>query len=180
MTTAAERLKAKRARRPIYMVVRKLVDPETGEELGALVPANGIDQRLMRERKFHVNREVRAELKQPREVWKHRLMHKIGMLIVDNVEGFEHKDSHDAIKQIQADSGVCCDQETFVIDLGQFGRHEVTRNVPRSMAFDEMPEDEFERLFVGLTAWIGEKYAHLMLDEVRDEYWQMANREKVA
>jgi hypothetical protein len=178
-TTVAERIKAKRARRPIYLTVRRLVDPATGESIGALVPLHPIDQRLLKERKFHVDREIRAELKQPREVWKHRLMHKIGMLLVDEVEGFEHMDSHEAIKHAQAESGVCCDSERFVIDLGQFGRHEVDRKIPRSIAFDEMPEDEFERLFLGVTAWVGERYAHVMLDDVRKEFWQMANREPV-
>jgi hypothetical protein len=60
-TAAAKKIRAKRARRPIYLVVRKLVDPDTGELVGALVPANDVDARLMRERKFHVNREVRAD-----------------------------------------------------------------------------------------------------------------------
>ena len=60
MTTAAEKRAAKRARRPVYLVVRKLMDPDTGEVIGALVPAHPIDQRLLKERKFHVNREVRA------------------------------------------------------------------------------------------------------------------------
>ena len=52
-TEAAKRIRAKRARRPVYLMVRKLVDPKTGEEIGALVPANQIDARLLRERKFH-------------------------------------------------------------------------------------------------------------------------------
>ena len=52
MTTAAARkVQAKRARRPIYLRVTKLVDPVTGEEVGALVPANDIDRRLLRERR---------------------------------------------------------------------------------------------------------------------------------
>lgn len=177
MTTAAERLKAKRARRPIYLVVRRLVDPQTGEEVGALVPAHPIDQRLMKERRFHVNREVRAELKQPRNPAFHRLAHAIGHLLVDNVDKFHGKDAHSAIKTLQAEAGVCCDAERFVIDLGQFGRHEVDRNVPRSIAFDEMEEDEFRQFFDGITAYIGEHYASVMLDDVRAEFWLMVQGE---
>ena len=89
MSSPLAKAKAKRARRPIYLLVRKLVDPETGELVGALVPANMIDQRLLRERKFNVGREVRAELKQSRNPAFHRLAHALGHLLVDNVDGFE-------------------------------------------------------------------------------------------
>ena len=62
-----------------------------------------------------------------------------------------------------------------MIDLGTFGRHEVDRNIPRSLAFDEMEEDEFGKFFLGVTSYIADMYAGVMLDEVRDEYWLMVN-----
>lgn len=177
MSTAAERNKARRARRPIYVTVRRLVDPATGEELGALVPASPMDQRLMRERKYAVGAEIRAELKQPRNSAFHRLAHAIGVLLVENVEEFQNIDSHAALKAVQAKSGVCCDPEKFVIDLGQFGRHEVERMVPRSLSYDCMSQEDFSQFFDGITAYIGEHYAGVMLDEVRDEFWRMCNGE---
>lgn len=175
-TAAAKKIQAKRARRPIYLLVRKLVNPATGEEVGALVPANEIDARLLRERKFHVGREVRAELKQPRNPAFHRLVHAVGNLLVDNVEEFREHDAHGAIKAIQTKTGVCC--EPLEIDLGSLGR--VTAQVARSLAFDEMAEDEFHQLFEAITAYIGEHYAHVMLDDVRAEFWQMVNGERKA
>lgn len=181
MTTPAEKAKAKkRASRPIYGIVRRLVDPETGELFGAIVPAHPIDQRLMRERRYTVGRELRMEIKEPRNGAFHRLAHAIGALLVDNVEKFQGYQSHGALKAVQAESGVCCDLEKFVIDLGQFGRHEVERQIPRSLAFDSMTEDEFSVFFNGITAWIGEKYTSVMLDEVRAEYWQMVAGERNA
>ena len=176
-TAAQKKIRAKRARRPIYLMVDRLVDPRTGEEVGCLRPANGIDQRLMRERRFAVGKEIRAELKQPRNPGFHRLFHAVGALLVENVDEFAGMDSHEAVKAVQTKAGVCCDPETFVIDLGTLGRHEIGRQVPRSMAFDEMEEDEAKRLFDGITAYIGEHYTHVMLDEVRAEFWQMANGE---
>jgi hypothetical protein len=170
VSTAAQKKAAKRARRPIYMVVRKLVDPDTGELLGALVPAHPIDRRLMKERKFHVNREVRAELKAPRIVWQHRLIHKIGQLLVDEIEEFRDLNSHEAIKRVQRASGVCCDEH----EIPGTG---ITVREAQSLAFDEMDASDFEHLFVGVTQYIGDKYAHLLLDEVRAEFWSMANRE---
>ncbi len=50
-------------------------------------------------------------------------------------------------------------------------------NVPRSMAFDEMDEDEARTLFDGVTAYIAEHYTSVMLDDVRAEFWLMVNGE---
>lgn len=171
-TEAAKKIQAKRARRPIYMVVRKLVDPDTGESLGALVPAHDIDARLLRERNFHVGREVRAELKQPRVEWQHRLIHKIGTLMVDNVEGWEQLKSHDAVKRLQRESGVCC--EEMEVDIPGVGRLMVKQ--AESLAFDEMEQDRFEQLFEGITQHIGAKYAHVMVDDVRAEFWLLGTQ----
>lgn len=173
-TAAAKKIRAKRARRPIYLVVRRLVDPATGEEVGALVPANSIDQRLLRERRFAVDREVRAELKQPRNAAFHRLAHAVGHLLVDNVEGFRDLSAHEALKRVQMDAGVCCD--LVELDLGPLGRVPVKQ--PRSLAFDELSEDEFRLFFDGITAHIGEYYAGVMLDEVRAEFWSMVEGNK--
>lgn len=173
-TTAAQRKAAKRARRPIYLQVARLVDPRTGEEVGALVPANGIDQRLLRERKFTVGKEIRAELKQSRNPAFHRLAHAVGNLLADNVEAFAGMSGHEALKRVQMDSGVCC--EPMELDLGPLGRVQVKQ--PRSLAFDELDEAEFKAFFEGITAYIGDHYAHVMLDEVRDEFWSMCNGER--
>lgn len=51
------------------------------------MPAREVDARLLRERKLHTGKEVRGELKQPRAERQRRLIHKIGQLVVDNVEG---------------------------------------------------------------------------------------------
>lgn len=174
MTAAARKVRAKRARRPIYLVVVKLIDPSTGELIGALVPAHEVDQRLLRERKFKVGREVRAELKQPREGWQHRLVHKIGQLMVDNVESWEQLGSHDAVKRLQRESGTCC--EEMEIDVPGVGRLMVKQ--AESLSFDEMEQDRFQVLFDGITEHIGRHYAHVMLDGVRAEFWEMAGQNR--
>jgi len=197
-TTAAQRKAAKRARRPIYLQVARLVDPRTGEEIGALVPANGIDQRLLRERKFTVGKEIRAELKQSRNPAFHRLAHAVGNLLADNVEAFRDLTAHEALKAVQLEAGVCCFEReidaTPVISavlaaaeaVFGAGAAKLLRTVlpevrtvkvkeARSLAFDEMAEDEFRGFFEGITAYIAEHYAGVMLDEVRGEFWEMVN-----
>lgn len=173
-TAAAKKIKAKRARRPIYLLVDRLVDPRTGEEVGCLRPANLIDQRLLKERRFHMGKEIRAELKQPRNPAFHRLAHAVGNLLVDNVEKFRDMTGHDALKEVQRESGVCCD--TIELDLGTLGRVPVKQ--PRSLAFDEMAEDEFRVFFDGVTAYIGEHYTSVMLDDVRGEFWLLVNGDR--
>lgn len=168
MNVAAKK-QAKRARRPIYLVVRKVADVETGEVMGALVPAHPIDRRLMRERKFTMNREVRAELKQSRNPAFHRLAHAVGNLLADNVEKFRHLSSHDALKAVQRESGVCC--EPFEIDLGTLGK--VQAQIARSLAFDELDETEFAEFFNGVCNYIDQHYASAMTAEVRAEYLLM-------
>lgn len=169
MTSPLSKAKAKRAKRPVYLVVRKLIDPETGELVGALVPANLIDQRLLRERKFNVGREVRAELKQSRNPAFHRLAHALGHLLVDNVEGFEGLDAHGALKRVQAASGICC--EPLEIDLGPLGNVSVQQ--PRSIAFDEMDEAEFGEFFRGICDYIDRHYLSGLTDAVRGDYLLM-------
>ena len=161
--------KAKRARRPIYLMVQRLVDPATGEEVGALVPAHPIDKALLRERKFNVGREIRAELKQRRNVKFHRLIHSVGQLLVENCDGFESMTGHDAIKQVQREAGVMC--ESMEIDLGSLGK--VPVKVPRSIAFDEMDEGEAHELFEGLRKHIEAKYLPEFDQHIRGDYWQM-------
>lgn len=169
LTPAAKKIRAKRARRPVYLMVRRLMDPDTGEMVGALVPANEIDQRLLRERRFVVGKEIRAELKQSRNPAFHRLVHAVGYLLVDHVDGFESMTAHDAVKEVQKRAGVFCEPMEF--ELGQFGKVEV--QVPRSIAFDEMDEGEFHEFFRGLTDYIDRHLLAGLSDAVRGDYLLM-------
>ncbi|GAB3054206.1 hypothetical protein [Stenotrophomonas tumulicola] len=173
-TEAAKKIKAKRARRPVYLMVRRLVDPATGESVGALVPAHPIDQRLLKERRFNVGREIRAELKQSRNPAFHRLVHAVGALLVDHVDGFDTMTSHDALKRVQREAAVHCEQ--VEVDLGPMGKALVLQ--PRSISFDEMDEGEFGELFRGITDYIDRHYISGLTDAVRGEYLLMAGEQR--
>ena len=183
--TYAEKKAAKRARRPIYATVRHVADMETGEERLGILAMHPIDRRLLKERGYKVGDELRIEIKRKRNTGFHRLFHVIGHLLVDNVEGFEHRSAHDAIKHVQTLSGTCC--ESQMVDMGTIKFDTISVpvglvpvNVPRSMAFDEMDEDEARLLFDGITGYIGANYAHVMLDQVRADFWSMVNGEQAA
>lgn len=122
--------------------------------------------------------QARAEFKKSRNVKFHRLAHVLGHLLVDNVEDFESLSAHDALKRVQREAGVCCEQQD--IDLGTIkfgdiavpvGRVPVT--VARSLAFDEMEEDEFAEFFRGITNHIDKTYVVGLTDEVRTDYLLM-------
>lgn len=171
MTKAAAKIKAKRARRPIYGEWTRVIVAETGEERLGFLAAHPIDRRLLKERGWRCGAECRAEFKASRNVKFHRLAHAVGQLLVDNVEEFAGRSSHDALKEVQRRAGVCC--ESMEIDLGSLGK--VTAQVARSLAFDEMDEDEFRGFFEGVVAYIGDHFAGVMLDDVRAEFWLMVN-----
>lgn len=51
----------------------------------------------------------------------------------------------------------------------------ITVTVARSLAFDSMDEDEFRRLFEGITRHIGIAYARVLINDVLAQFWLMAN-----
>lgn len=153
MADLPKKRQAKKAR-PVYFAVRRLVDPATGEEVGALVPRHRIDQRLMRERNYRVGDELRADLKKPRNAKFHRLVHALGGLVADQIEAFQGMGCHDAIKRLQRETGICCEVQT--IDLPGIGKLDVS--VAQSLAFDEMEEGDFYRLWQGICRHLCERY----------------------
>jgi hypothetical protein len=167
MTTALA--KAKRARRPIYGTIERVAVLSTGEERLAILASHPIDRRLMKERGFNRGDEVRLEVKRPRNVKFHRLLHAIGQVMVDNVDGWENLNSHDAIKRLQRESGVCC--EEVEIDIPGMGK--LLAKQAESLAFDEMPPERFELLFNGITDHIDKTYSPNFTTDVRDEYLLM-------
>lgn len=156
-----EAKKRKPKSRPVYFQVRRLVDPATGEEVGALVPRHRVDQRLMRDRGYSVGTELRAELKKPRNARFHRLVHSLGGLVADQIEAFHGMGCHDAIKRLQRETGICCEVQT--IELPGFGKLDVS--IAQSLAFDEMEEGDFYQLWKGICRHICERYWPGMTEE---------------
>lgn len=133
-----------------YFEVRRLVDPATGQEVGALVPRHRADRQMLRDKRLTVGDVVRLPLRKPRNEKFNRLVHGLGTLVRDQIEGFEHMDAHAAIKRLQADSGVMCEPVVYQIP----GLGSLTRSEPRSLAFDEMDEAEFQLFWRGICAYL--------------------------
>lgn len=190
----ANKKAAKIARRPVYGVWTKVRVLETGEERLALVASHPIDRRICKERKYRAGDEVRMELMQSRNVKFHRLLHAIGGMLVKHVAGFEGLDAHGAIKRVQRESGVCCEEMEMdaspVVSailsaarslLGDGAARmlssvlpeikTITVKVPESTAFDDMCEERFRELYDGVTTHIVENY---WPDMPRDAIEEMA------
>lgn len=153
MTTALHKAKRKLASRSIYFTVQRVI-LETGEQVGALVPMHAIDIRSMRERRYTVGTELRAELKASRNVKFFRKAHVLGAWLADNVQQFEGLSQHDAFKRVQELSGIGC--ETVEYDIPGVGK--LTRTEAESLNFEDMDEGRWIELWQGTDGhggWIG-------------------------
>lgn len=144
----------KKSTRPVYMTPRRLVDPATGEAVAALVPVSDLDRHLLRQRKVSVGREYRVTVEQARNSRFHRLVHALGLLVTQNVDAFASMDSHAAIKRLQRESGLFCEEQE--IDIPGLGRLVV--KVAQSLAFDAMDEADFRTLYQGICRHVAEEY----------------------
>ena len=164
MTTALAKAKKKLQARPVHFMVMRVAIVGTGEVVGALVPLHPIDRRSMKERRYFVGKELRADLRESRNVGFWRKVHVLGGWLADNVEAFAGLDMHSAIKRLQERSGIGC--ESVEYDLPGIGK--LTRTEARSLNFSDMDEGEFSALWDGGNGdggWIGwlrrEVFGHL-------------------
>jgi len=135
---------------PAYVRVQRLIVPETGEEVKGFIAASASDRERLKARKYSIGDLLRAEFKKPRNPGFHRFVHQLGTLVVQNVEGFEHFTAHQAIKRLQVESGVGCDE--FLID------GDILYRVPQSLAFDSMDETVFQTVARGLSKYLCVRY----------------------
>lgn len=156
-TSAPKKTRAKPA--PLYLVVRKLTDPVTGKTVGAFVPKSDADQHFLRERGYRTGDMVRAVLTKPRNERFNRLVHGMGYLIVENIEGYEGLRSHDAIKKLQIEAQIHCDVESMT-----FEGMVLKRFIPRSISYDSMDEHTFQKFWEDCCRYLIQKHWH-NLDE---------------
>lgn len=121
---------------------------------GALVPADGYAAQQLRERKYNMNDVIRANLTKLRNPKFNRLVHRIGQLVVANIETFHGLDAHAAIKRLQLESGTQCDEIAIMLD----GYGMIVQRVPRSLSFDTLDESEFNQAARDICRHIAKKY----------------------
>lgn len=169
MNAPAKRPKAatKPGRRPMWVTVRRLVDPATGESIGAFVPAHHTDASEMRARKLCMGDVLRADFRKRRNPRFFRLAHALARHVAENNDGFEvevaAEDWHKALKRLQRESGIACDEQEIEIP----GVGKLIAKFAASLAFDEMEETEWLKVWNGL------------VEHVRSTYWPTMTAEEV-
>ena len=131
-------------RERIYLRVQK----------GALVPADSYAASKLRERGYSMNDLLAAELVKPRNPKFNRLVHRIGQLVVANIEAFAGLDAHKAIKRLQIEGKVAC--EEIGISVANYGM--VIQLIPRSLSFESMDEGEYLIAARSICRTIAERY----------------------
>lgn len=121
---------------------------------GCLVPADNYAASKLRERNYRVGDLLAAELVKPRNPKFNRLVHRIGQLVVANIEAFAGLDAHKAIKRIQIEGKVFC--EEIGIHVPGYGM--LVQLIPRSLSFESLDEGEYHEAAKAICRTIAERY----------------------
>jgi hypothetical protein len=144
--TTATKPRARKPERLLLTVVK-----------GALEPGDGYTAKRLRERGYKVGDILLADLRKPRHPGFHRLAHRLGMLVADNIDEFTGLDGHAVLKRLQIEGNVECDEIPLFLDLlGQ--KVKIMHRVPRSLSFASMDEAQFKATIRQISNYIAETY----------------------
>ena len=123
-------------------------------EKGALVPADEYARNQLRAKGYKTGDVIKASLTKLRSQAFNRLVHRIGQLVVANIDAFAGIDAHRAIKRLQIEGKVACDEIGVMIE----GYGMVIQFIPRSLSFDSMDEGEYRQAARDICRVIAERY----------------------
>lgn len=121
---------------------------------GSLVPADNYAQLKLRERGFKLGDLVAADLTKPRSAKFNNLVHQLGVLVTENIDAFQGLDAHTAIKRLQIEGKVACDEIGIMVP----GYGMVIQFIPRSLSYASMDEGEYHEAARGICRTIAERY----------------------
>ena len=81
-------------------------------------------------------------------------MHRIGQLVVANIDAFQGMDAHTALKRIQLEGNIACEQ--LALTMPNVGV--VMAKVPRSLSFESMDEGEYQDVARSMCRYVAERY----------------------
>lgn len=121
---------------------------------GCIVPADEYTKNKLKARNYSIGDVVSVQISKPRNPKFHRLVHGLGTLVVENIEEFEGMDSHKALKRLQREGMIECDEFMFKVP----GCGMVTQYVPRSLSFESMSEEVFAGVYKQICGVIVKMY----------------------
>jgi hypothetical protein len=121
---------------------------------GGLVPADDYAASRLREKAYKVGDVLAAQITKLRNPRFNRLVHRIGQLVVANIDAFDGLDAHTAIKRLQMEGRIACDEIGILVpDYGM-----VVQVIPRSLSFDTMDEGEYHEVARAICRLIAQRY----------------------
>jgi hypothetical protein len=121
---------------------------------GGLVPADNYAESQLRIKKLKIGDVIGAQITKLRNPKFNRLVHKLGILVTQNIEAFSGLDAHKAIKRLQIEGRIACDEIGVMVP--GFGM--VIQFIPRSLSFDSMDEAEFNDAAKQICRLIADRY----------------------
>lgn len=135
---------------------------------GCLKPADSYSESILRARNYSFNDLIHADLKKLRNPRFNRLLHKIGCLVVENIESFCSYKAHDALKRLQIEANAGCDE----LKIWRHGKWELLR-IPNSLSFESMDEGEYQEVAKKICHYLHTEYWPSMTPEAIE---QLANQ----
>ncbi len=124
---------------------------------GALEPADGYTASRLRDKGYRIGDQVLVELFKPRNPVSHRIAHRLGQLVAENIDEFAGVEAHDVLKRIQIEANIACDEVLAHMDImGQ--RIKINQRIPRSLSFASMDDGEFRETFRAFSTYIAAEY----------------------
>lgn len=121
---------------------------------GGFVPADDYAESRLREKGYKLNDVLAAQITKLRNPRFNRLVHRIGQLVVANIEAFDGLDAHTAIKRLQMEGRIACDEIGILVH----GYGMVVQVIPRSISFDTLDEAEFKEAARAICRLIAQRY----------------------
>ena len=139
-------------------IVKATVD---GVVRRVMVAADRFSADMLKGKNLNEGDRVRAWIGQERDSRSWGRAHALGQLLVDNVDGYEHLNAHQALKRLQALAGVECDEQIITgteLPCPHCGAMSevpaMTARSPRSLAFDSMDEEDFQTAYTAMVRYI--------------------------
>jgi len=132
---------------------------------GMLTPADSYSESQLRAKGYKIGDVVAASITKLRNQKFNRLVHRIGQLVVANIEAFSGLDAHQAVKRLQIEGRIACDEIGIMVN----GYGMVIQFIPRSLSFDTMDEAEFHEAAMGICRTIAERYWQTLTPEQVEE-----------
>jgi hypothetical protein len=155
---------------------------------GALLPADSFTHERLRVRRYRIGDLVSVSISKIRSPGFNRLAHRIGQLVVENIDDFRGMSSHEALKRLQLEANAGCEEMAlkikpsflgtvigylknpamrvvfkFFADAIGFDVREsgmVIVRMPKSLSFESMDQGEYYEVVRKICNHIAEVYWH--------------------